>query len=73
MQNSYSPNERRQYICKACGRSGVVNPEEKYSGQEKEKILKAYFERLSIRGIQRVFSVSRPTASAMVKKACLES
>ena len=69
VRNGHSRNGKQQYICKACGRSGVVNPEEKYSEQEKTKILNAYFERPSMRGIQRIFGVSRPTLAEWLKKS----
>jgi transposase-like protein len=36
-KNGHSINGKQQYICEACGRSGVLNPKEKYSEQEKEK------------------------------------
>ncbi len=68
VKNGHSVTGKQQYICKACGRSGVVNPTQKYSEEEKARILNAYFERASMRGIQRIFGVSRPTLAQWLKK-----
>jgi transposase-like protein len=40
-----------------------------YSEERKEEILKAYFERPSMRGIERVFGVARQTVSTWLKQA----
>ena len=68
VKNGHSMSGKQQYICKAYGCSGVVNPKEKYSEQEKEKIINAYFERPSMRGIERIFGVTRPTLAKWLKK-----
>ena len=60
---------KQRYKCKACGRISRENPQhERYSAAQKEQILRAYNERSSMRGIQRVFGVSRPTLIAWLKK-----
>ncbi|MEZ4667780.1 MAG: IS1 family transposase, partial [Anaerolineae bacterium] len=50
-----------QYHCKDCGAYRVIRPHEKYSAESKATILRAYRERMSLRGIQRVFGVWRKT------------
>ena len=50
-----------QYHCKDCGAYRVIRPNEKYSYETKATVLKAYRERMSLRGIQRVFGVWRKT------------
>ena len=50
-----------QYHCKDCGAYRVIRPHEKYSAETKTTVLKAYRERMSLRGIQRVFGVWRKT------------
>ena len=57
-----------QYHCKDCGVYRVLNPKVRYTQQEKTIILKAYKERASMRGIQRVFGVARVTLSKWIKK-----
>ncbi len=50
-----------QYHCKACGCYRVLRPQERYSTQAKAQILSAYRERISLRGLQRIFGVWRTT------------
>ena len=53
---------KQRYRCKTCGRISRENPQyERYNAAQKEQILRAYNERPSMRGIQRIFGVSRPT------------
>lgn len=58
-----------QYHCKQCGVYRTLQPQVRYSETEKEKILQVYQERASMRGVQRLFGVSRPTLSAWIKKS----
>jgi transposase-like protein len=58
-----------QYHCKDCGAYRTINPKVKYTEEQKEIILKAYKERPSMRGIQRIFKVSTPTLSKWLKKS----
>lgn len=39
----------------------MLRPKERYSSQQKDQILRAYRERMSLRGLQRVFGVWRTT------------
>lgn len=50
-----------QYHCKTCGVYRVLRPKERYSEPERQRILRAYRERMSLRGLQRVFGVWRMT------------
>ena len=47
-----------QYSCKDCKDSKVLHPKSRYTETEKAKILRAYNERMSMRGIKRVLGVS---------------
>ena len=58
----------QQYRCKDCGTCAVLQPKVRYSEARKAEILKAYRERPSMRGIQRIFGVTRPTLSSWIKK-----
>lgn len=60
---------KQQYHCKDCDAYGLVNPNHHYSPERKEEILKAYQERSSMRGISRIFGVSRPTLAKWLKKS----
>jgi transposase-like protein len=59
---------KQQYRCKDCGAYEVLEPTVRYGQERKEEILRAYQERASLRGISRVFGVSRPTVAAWLKK-----
>jgi insertion element IS1 protein InsB len=48
-----------QYHCKACGAYRVLKPQASRVQVSPEQVLKAYRERMSLRGIERVFGVSR--------------
>jgi len=62
-------NGKQRYKCRECGRSLRKNPQTHgYSEARKEEILRAYEERTSLRGLTRIFGVSRQTVSSWLKK-----
>ena len=67
-KNGYNPYGSLQYYCKDCGAYKILNPKVKYSEARKEEIIKSYFERSSMRGVCRIFDVSRMTLSSWLKK-----
>ncbi len=62
-------NGKQKYHCKSCDKYGTLDAALRYSEERKEEILKAYFERPSMRGIERVFGVARQTVSTWLKQA----
>jgi transposase-like protein len=69
VRNGKTSNGKQRYKCKGCSRTLRENPQgQGYSEEEKELVLRAYNERPSMRGIQRIFGVSRPTLIAWLKK-----
>lgn len=73
IKNGLNACGNQQYHCKGCGAYGVLDPEPKgYTEEEKERILRAYQERSSMRGVERVFGVSRNTLSKWLKKRGLK-
>jgi insertion element IS1 protein InsB len=72
VKNGHSPTGKQQYRCKVCGRSGVLNPSVPYTEAQKSQILAAYYERPSMRGIERVFGVARQTLAVWLKKSGAE-
>ena len=63
-------NGKQRYCCKSCGRSFRENPgTNAYSEERKEEILRAYHERTSLRGLTRIFGVSRQTVTSWLKKS----
>jgi transposase-like protein len=69
VRNGHNPKGKQQYRCKNCGRGGVLNPTVPYTEDEKERIINAYYERPSMRGIERVFGVARQTLAVWLKKS----
>ncbi|MBK8183269.1 MAG: IS1 family transposase [Candidatus Competibacteraceae bacterium] len=63
-------NGKQRYQCRACGRSFREQPEAPgYTDAAKAQILRAYQERTSLRGLTRIFGVSRNTVSKWLKKS----
>ena len=69
VKNGHNAKGKQQYRCKDCGKSGVLNPSVCYTAAQKEQILQAYYERPSLRGIERIFGVARQTVAAWLKKS----
>ena len=70
VRNGHAPNGKQKYLCKNCKRQTRENPTDHgYSGKEKERILKAYQERSSLRGLKRTFGVERNTVNKWIKKS----
>jgi insertion element IS1 protein InsB len=57
IRNGRNKCGNEQYHCKACGCYRVLRPKQPYSSEQKAQILSAYGERMSLRGLQRVFGV----------------
>ena len=56
-----------QYHCKDCGVYRVLEPNERHSAQTRQQVLKAALERVSLRGIERIFNVCRQTVVKWLK------
>jgi transposase-like protein len=69
VKNGHNPHGKQQYRCHACGRGGVLNPTVRYTEADKERILAAYTERSSLRGLERTFGVARQTVAHWLKKS----
>lgn len=62
-------NGTQRFRCKACGRTFRENPgSAAYEEARKAEILAAYSERTSLRGLTRIFGVSRTTVTTWLKK-----
>ena len=61
IRNGHNKCGNPQYHCKSCGAYRVLRPKQGYTAQQKHTILCAYLERMSLRGVQRVFGVWRGT------------
>lgn len=74
VRDGHTRNGKQRYWCHACQRSSREQPQAAgYSLDAQEQILKAYEERSSLRGLERVFGISRKTVSTWLKKRGLPS
>ena len=69
VRNGHDDKGKQKFNCKECGFSGTLNPYIAYSEEEKEKIINSYYERSSMRGIERVYGVARQTLAKWLKKS----
>ena len=67
--NGHNASGHQQFHCKRCGVWRVLEPAEPAISEErKEEILRAAQERMSLRGIERVFGVARQTVARWIEK-----
>jgi insertion element IS1 protein InsB len=59
IKNGHDYKGAQKHHCKACGAYGTLDKKRASAEAQQEQALDAYFERVSMRGIERVFSVSR--------------
>ena len=70
VRDGKAPNGKQRLRCRECGRRSRENAgSAAHSEAVKEQILRAYHERTSLRGLQRVFGVSRQTVTGWLKKS----
>lgn len=68
IRNGHNKCGHAQYLCKDCGACRVLTPKTRYTPEQKATILCAYRERMSLRGLQRVFGVWRTTVLRWLKQ-----
>ena len=68
VKNGHTKKGSARYICRDCGVTRVLEPNEVYNDKQKELVIKAYQERSSLRGVGRVFGISHQTVFNWVKK-----
>ncbi len=68
VKNGHNRLGQQQYWCKACGARRVLEPRRtpKEANSDKPQALKACLERCSLRGVARIFQVSRNTLRAWI-------
>ncbi len=69
IRHGTTPQATQRFRCKDCKRT-FINPADQrgYSQAFKEQMLAAYQERASLRGISRVFKISRNTLTQWLKQ-----
>jgi transposase-like protein len=70
VRNGLRANGKQRFLCKDCAKRSRENPQPNgYTEEEREEILRAYYERSSLlRGLTRTFGVSRNTVIGWLKK-----
>jgi len=68
IMNGKQANGKQKYHCKNCGCYRTFGKDFFYSDEKKEEILRAYKERPSLRGLTRIFGVSKTTVISWLKK-----
>jgi insertion element IS1 protein InsB len=63
VKNGHDYKGSQKYHCKTCGRYGTVQAQTGYSMKVRNQVKCAVLERLSLRGIERIFGLSRRTVS----------
>lgn len=70
VKNGKTTTGKQRYRCRACGRNSRPEPgSAAYDEVRKAEILRAYQERTSLRGLTRIFGVSRQTVTNWLKKS----
>jgi transposase-like protein len=69
VRNGRTPDSRQRHLCRDCGRRSREAPRTNaYSAEQRETMRRAYHERASLRGVRRIFGVSRTTLSGWLQK-----
>lgn len=69
VKNGHHRSGSQQDLCKDGRAVGVLTPQPpRYSPERQEELLSAYQERPGMRGIRRIFGVSRKALAAWIKK-----
>jgi insertion element IS1 protein InsB len=67
VRNGTNKCGKQQYHCKACGAYRVLKPNHGYSQTTQETVLKACQERVSLRGVQRIFGISQQCVARWIR------
>jgi len=68
VRNGTNKYGKQQYHCKDCGAYRVLKPRQGYDKTTQETVLKTCKERVSLRGIERIFSIRRQTVTRWIKR-----
>jgi insertion element IS1 protein InsB len=72
IRNGRNKCGNEQYHCKSCGCYRVLRPQKRYTEERKAEILQGCRERMSLRGVQRVFGVCRKTVLRWIEQRVAE-
>jgi len=70
IRHGVAPNGKQRFRCHDCGRTFPENPgSAAHDAPFQARVLAAYHERASMRGIARIFGISRQTLATWLKKS----
>ena len=70
IRHGKAANGKQKYRCKTCGQCSRQNPgSNAYEPAFQAQVLPAYHERCSLRGVCRIFGISRQTLVTWLKKS----
>ena len=68
VRNGTNKCGNQQYHCQDCGAYRVLEPKCPHTKNDQETILRAYKERASMRGLERIFHVARQTVARWIRE-----
>ena len=68
VKNGHDYKGSQKFHCKRCGRYGTLQAQKGYSQQRHEEVKRAVLERSSLRGLSRIFAMSRQTITSWLQK-----
>jgi len=63
VKNGHAYKGSQKYYCKACNRYGTLQAPRGYDQRTRAQVKRSLLERVSLRGIERIFGISRPTVA----------
>lgn len=66
VRNGHDYKGAQKFHCHVCGAYGTLNPQGRYSEDERATIFRAYRERASMRGVERIFGTARQTLARWI-------
>ena len=67
VKNGHDYKGDQKFHCKNCDRYGTLNAQKGYSQETRERVKQAVMERVSLRGIERIFGIARQTVSRWLR------
>ena len=68
VRNGHDYKGDQKYHCNSCGRYGTLQAQRGHTEQTRQQVKRAVLERLSLRGIERLFGLSRRTVLAWIEQ-----
>lgn len=68
VKNGHDYKGDQKFHCKSCNRYGTLSADRGYSRQTRQQVKRAALERLSLRGMERVFGIARQTISRWLRQ-----